>query len=99
MPWVVADVDEHMKDLSAGEKVTWVEVANGALATCTKTGGEECDASAIKQANAVIGKLREAHVSIEVDDYTEDGTKATGDPSQGTESFVEEGVLLEVDDG
>ena len=29
---------------------------------------------------------------------TGDTLEATGDPSQGTESFVEEGVLLEVDD-
>lgn len=60
MPWDVGDVDRHMKDLSASEKETWVEVANKALASCEEAGRKDCDASAIRQANAVIGKLKEA---------------------------------------
>lgn len=60
MPWTVDDVNDHMKDLSPSEKKAWVEVANKALAACEKAERENCDASAIKQANAVIGKLREA---------------------------------------
>jgi len=60
MPWKAEDVEAHMKGLSADEKGTWVEVANKALAACEKAGNEDCDASAIKQANAVVGKVREA---------------------------------------
>ena len=60
MPWDVGDVDDHMKGLSASKKKTWVEVANKALAACEKAGKEDCDASAIKQANAVVGKLSES---------------------------------------
>ena len=60
MPWTTKDVDKHMKGLSADEKGTWVKVANKALASCTKAGHADCDAAAIKQANVVLGKLREA---------------------------------------
>ena len=60
MPWTVEDVDKHMKGLSSAEKGTWVEVANKALAACTKAGHVDCDASAIKQASVVAGKIREA---------------------------------------
>ena len=54
-----------MKGLSPSEKETWVEVANKALAACGA--GADCDASAIKQANAVIGKVREALTPDEED--------------------------------
>lgn len=65
MPWDVDDVDRHMKDLSASEKETWVEVANDALAACEKAGRKDCDASAIRQANAVIGKLKEGEIAAD----------------------------------
>ena len=64
MPWTVGDVEEHMKGLSPSEKETWVEVANKALAACD---GDDCDASAIRQANAVISKVREALTPDEED--------------------------------
>lgn len=67
MPWTVDDVDDHMKDLSPSEKETWVEVANKALTACEKAGRKDCDASAIKQANAVVGKVREAFTPDEED--------------------------------
>lgn len=60
MPWTVDDVESHMKGLSASKKETWVEVANKALANCEKDGRGDCEASAIKQANAVVGKLGES---------------------------------------
>lgn len=60
MPWEVGDVESHMKGLSASKKKTWVEVANKALAACEKAGKEDCEASAIKQANAVVGLLGES---------------------------------------
>jgi len=63
MPWTAEDVDKHIKDLSSNEKETWVEVANKALAACEKAGRKDCDASAIKQANAVIGKLKEVNAT------------------------------------
>jgi hypothetical protein len=67
MPWKVGDVDDHMKGLSPSEKETWVEVANKALAACEKAGRTDCDASAIKQANAVLGKVREALTANEAE--------------------------------
>jgi len=54
MPWTVADVDKHKKGLTARQKRQWVDVANSALAKCQREGGSNCDASAIKQANAVV---------------------------------------------
>ena len=74
MPWTVGDVERHMKDLSAAEKETWVEVANKALAACEKAGRSDCEASAIRQANAVIGKVREA-LTPEQEDFVEAVTK------------------------
>lgn len=70
MPWEVADVDRHMKDLTDSQKETWVEVANDALARCLKAGGKSdvCDASAIKQANAVVGRLGESEGGISLRD-------------------------------
>jgi len=64
MPWAVEDVEDHMKGLSPSEKETWVEVANKALAACD---GDDCEAKAIKQANAVVGKVREAFTPDEED--------------------------------
>ena len=58
MPWTVEDVESHMKGLSASRKKTWVEVANKALAACA--GEDDCEAKAIKQANAVVGRLGES---------------------------------------
>jgi len=60
MPWTVEDVEGFKKGLTAKEKKTWVEIANGALAACEKAGKEDCEASAIKQANAVVGRLGES---------------------------------------
>ena len=54
MPWGVEDVDKHMKDLTDAQKETWMKVANAALHKCTMDGGQDCEASAIKQANAAM---------------------------------------------
>jgi hypothetical protein len=58
MPWTVADVEQHKKGLSDKQKKRWVVVANDALHRCVEKGGAEksCTASAIRRANAVIGK-------------------------------------------
>ena len=59
MPWTNEDVEKHMKGLSAKAKKTWVNVANSALATCQEKGGEDCEGSAIRQANSVAKKQME----------------------------------------
>ncbi len=56
MPWGIADVDKHMKGLSDKQKKMWVQVANDSLARCEKKNGSNCDASAIRQANSVVGR-------------------------------------------
>lgn len=56
MPWAIADVEQHSKGLTDAQKAVWVKVANAALTKCESEGGEACDASAIKQANAVVAK-------------------------------------------
>ena len=62
MPWTKGDVDQHKKGLTDEEKEVWVEVANSALERCLDEGGstDECDASAIRQANAVAGEIGES---------------------------------------
>ena len=59
MPWTTEDVEKHMKGLSAKAKKTWVNVANSALTTCQEKGGEDCEGSAIRQANSVAKKQME----------------------------------------
>lgn len=56
MPWKVDDVDKHMKGLTDAQKRTWVEVANGALESCKREGGSDCEAAAVRRANAVVGR-------------------------------------------
>ena len=60
MPWTVEDVDKHKKGLTDKQKEQWVAVANSALERCEEKGGSDCEASAIKQANSVVGKAEEA---------------------------------------
>jgi|GEM_PF-5604204 len=57
MPWTVADVDRHKRGLTDAQKRQWVRIANSALASCLRRGGSQssCDASAIRQANGVVG--------------------------------------------
>jgi len=66
MPWSVGDVDEHKKGLSDEQKSRWVAIANSALKSCMSKGGsdEECAASAIRQANGVVGHSEYEHYSI-----------------------------------
>jgi len=65
MPWNKEDVEKHIKGLNDKQKEVWVRVANGALDRCLKQGRkqEECEVSAIRQANAVARK-----VNAEVDE-------------------------------
>src|SRR4030066_1622495 len=59
MPWTTEDVEKHVRGLSAKAKKTWINVANSALATCQEKGGEDCEGSAIRQANSVAKKQME----------------------------------------
>lgn len=61
MPWTVDDVEKHIKGLSDKQKEVWVKVANAARKRCLNSGKSEreCDASAIKQANAVAKNVKE----------------------------------------
>ena len=59
MPWTTEDVDKHMKGLSTKGKKIWVDVANSALKRCQEEGGEDCEGSAIRQANSVAKKQME----------------------------------------
>lgn len=74
MPWTVADVDDVHSGLTDAQKRQWVEVANAALATCLEDGGsqEECEASAIRQANGVVVNRAQDHhqrYTLSVHDY------------------------------
>lgn len=68
MPWTVKDVESHKKGLSDKARRTWVRVANTALARCG--GGPGCEAKAIRQANAVAGRIKEAAVDYWLDEAT-----------------------------
>jgi hypothetical protein len=59
MPWKTADVEDHIKGLSDKQKHVWVRVANTALTTCETAGKSNCEASAIKQANALAKGMQE----------------------------------------
>lgn len=59
MPWTVADVEEHKAGLSDKAKKIWVRVANATQASCEEAGKADCDASAIKQANAAAKGMQE----------------------------------------
>lgn len=56
MPWTAKDADSHKKGLSPKQQRQWAAVANAALEKCEKDGGSDCDASAIRQANAAVDK-------------------------------------------
>jgi hypothetical protein len=58
MPWTVDQVDEHKAGLTPEQKKTWVAVANDALTRCEEAGGDQCDVSAIRQADAVVEQGR-----------------------------------------
>lgn len=51
MPWTVSDVDHFKKGMTPKQKRQWVAIANDALARCM---GQDCEASAIKQANGAM---------------------------------------------
>ena len=66
MPWDLADVDSHVKGLSDKQKEQWVSVANAAREKCIADGGDEkeCDAKAIKIANAAVQKKESMDITL-----------------------------------
>ena len=60
MPWTVRDVERHKHGLTDKQKKQWVAIANSVRKKCLAEGGTEsqCDASAIRQANGVVGHSR-----------------------------------------
>jgi hypothetical protein len=57
MPFTIDDVDKYNKGLGDRQKERWVSVANSVLNKCQ---GDDCESSAIKQANAVIKEMSES---------------------------------------
>lgn len=92
MPFTTADVDGHVKGLSDKQKNVWVRVANKALGTCEEAGKSNCDATAIKQANALAKGMQEAGCVI-----GEDGTVTFEEPLR--ESDEKPGPILRAIEG
>ena len=62
MPWTAADAKAKTSKADTPKKQKqWASIANSALKSCQEKGGSDCEASAIKQANAVIAKMTEAY--------------------------------------
>lgn len=57
MPFTINDVDKHNSGLGKRQKERWVSVANSVLSRCE---GDDCEASAIKQANAVVKQMSDS---------------------------------------
>lgn len=65
MPWVPSDADEHNEGLTDESRRQWAAVANAVLAQCRNEGGSDCEARAIKQANAAVAVKAEESVGRE----------------------------------
>jgi len=62
MPWTAKDAEGHTKKANTPKKQkTWAKVANSALKRCLAQdrSQEECEASAIRQANKVVANIKE----------------------------------------
>jgi len=65
MPWKASDAQSHTKIANTPAKQKrWAAVANSALASC-KGDRKKCEASAIRQANSVIGKASKEVNSVD----------------------------------
>jgi len=66
MPWSKSDVDRFKSGLSDAQKERWVRIANDALRRCLDNGGsqENCEASAIRQANGVVGNMEHIYAHL-----------------------------------
>lgn len=61
MPWSPDDAERFKKGLSRSSRELWAEVANDRRERCLERGGseEECDAEAVRAANAAVERGRE----------------------------------------
>lgn len=66
MPWTIKDVPQHVKGLTPHQAQVWVAAANNALAECEKSGGSNCDATAIRIANAAAQKVKESGIPEDI---------------------------------
>jgi hypothetical protein len=89
MPWTAKDAESHTKQANTAEKRrVWAEVANERLAACLKQHeGEvdeaqrkQCEGSAIRQANAAVGRIKEGGMF--------------GDVGQIAKSAIETGLAI-----
>lgn len=69
MPWTPADATRHIEGLTAHQRTVWARVANAALRACLANGGSEreCDARAIRQANAAAQRAPTKAIKAEDD--------------------------------
>jgi len=65
MPWTKDDAKKHKAGLTEKQSEQWAKVANSVLKSCIAKGGtdQSCAASAIRQANSVVGNGVEMHYS------------------------------------
>ena len=68
MPWTTDDVDEHKKGLDAKMTALWLRVANPTRDECMDEGNDEkeCDATAIRNANAVVNRAMKENEIAEI---------------------------------
>ena len=52
MPWDASDANKHKKGLSKKQRKKWAAIANGALASCRESSGEDCEGRAVRIANS-----------------------------------------------
>lgn len=66
MPWTISDVDRFKRGLTPSQKRQWVAIANSVLSSCLSKGGNQqnCEVSAIRQANGTVGNNIENIVQI-----------------------------------
>lgn len=60
MPWTATTAHEHKKGMTDHQAEVWAKVANAALAKCQSDGGQNCDVSAIRQADAAVNNMDSA---------------------------------------
>lgn len=62
MPWMMKDVESHIKGLTDKQKSAWVSIANSTLDLCLHNGGNaaNCEGKAIRIANAKAQEIKEA---------------------------------------
>ncbi len=60
MPYKAEDADRFKKGMTDEQKQAWADIANSAMKTCQAKGGKDCEAYAIKTANAMAMRVGES---------------------------------------